>query len=108
MPHLEGSTLSFRPSSAEARRNRAFPRGRTSQSGASVEQRDDPEPRGKRVIVAWGGNRWVVCAASYEARKFGVRSSMSGVRAERLCPGAIFLPLLRDPDYSHVPTNRLR
>ena len=40
---------------------------------ASVEQRDNPELRGKPVIVAWKGNGSVVCAASYEARKFGVR-----------------------------------
>lgn len=57
---------------------------------------DDPQLRGKPVIVAWLGSRSVVCAASYEARRFGVRSAMPAIHAKRLCPAAIFIP----PDFT--------
>ncbi len=58
---------------------------------ASVEQRDNPELRGRPVIVGWPGARSVVCAASYEARKFGVHSAMPASRAQRLCPQGVFV-----------------
>ncbi len=59
---------------------------------ASIEQRDNPALRGKPIAVGYGGQRGVVAAASYEARKFGVHSAMPSVVALRKCPNLIFVP----------------
>ncbi|WP_026808589.1 DNA polymerase IV [Arenibacter latericius] len=59
---------------------------------ASVEQMDDPTLKGKPIAVGGAEKRGVVAAASYEARKFGVRSAMSGYMAKRNCPDLIFVP----------------
>src|SRR3954467_12977629 len=60
---------------------------------AAIEQRDDPSLRGRTVIVGSPPDRrGVVCAASYEARKFGVRSALPSRTAGKLCPQGIFIP----------------
>ena len=59
---------------------------------AAVEQRDRPELRGKPIAVGRPEERSVVATASYEARRFGVRSAMPSQRALRLCPDLIFVP----------------
>lgn len=58
---------------------------------ASVEQRDNPDLRGKPIAVGSSSERGVVATCSYEARKFGVRSAMSSVVAKKLCPDLIFV-----------------
>ncbi|KAG1649120.1 DNA polymerase IV 2 [Nymphon striatum] len=75
---------------------------------ASVEQLDNPELRGKPIAVGGSSERGVVSAASYEARKFGVRSAMSSVIAKRNCPELIFVknPLSLDEAYLDVTVNK--
>ena len=59
---------------------------------ASVEQRDNPQYRGKPLIIGMPGKRSVVSTCSYEARKYGVHSAMPSLQAQKLCPNGIFVP----------------
>ena len=68
---------------------------------ASVEQRDNPELRGKPIAVGFDGPRGVVSTASYEARKFGVHSAQSIAQAKQRCPGLIIVPC-RHEHYKEV------
>ena len=68
---------------------------------ASVEQRDNPDLRGKPIAVGFDGPRGVVSTASYEARKYGVHSAMSIAQAKRLCPDLIIVPT-RHEHYQEV------
>ncbi len=63
---------------------------------ASVEQRDFPKYRGKPLVVGRNVKRGVIAAASYEARKYGVKSGMPSVVAARKCPNLIFAPMRMD------------
>src|SRR5262250_1970784 len=78
--------------SAEAGRSRKIIHIDMDAFYASVEQRDDPELRGRPVAVGYSGPRGVVAAASYEAREFGVHSAMPSVTARRRCPDLVFVP----------------
>ena len=73
---------------------------------ASVAQMDNPDLKGKPIAVGGGGIRGVISAASYEARKFGVKSAMSGQLAKKLCPELIFVK--SDFDRYKTISNKIR